>query len=133
MKQTFCFALARLSSRIGQFVLTQIENFSPLRLERTFSIYKSMARLMDRFVLLAAAVLWAGCSDGDKNADKSLEQEKVNTEQSLDVKTEDAEKARKSSQKTSLRDIEKSVKAYQRRMSGTIVLYGSDSTMAEDK
>lgn len=88
---------------------------------------------MDWFVLLAAAVLWTGCSDADKNADKSLEQEKVNTEQSLDVKKEDAEKARKSSQKTSLRDIEKSVKAYQRRMSGTIVLYGSDSTMTEDK
>ena len=43
-------------------------------------------------MLLAAAVLWAGCSDADKNADKSLEQEKGKTEQSLDVKKENDDK-----------------------------------------
>lgn len=37
-------------------------------------------------MLLAAAMLWAGCSDSDKNADKLPEQEKGKTEQSLDVK-----------------------------------------------
>ncbi|MBR4007466.1 hypothetical protein [Fibrobacter sp.] len=40
----------------------------------------------NNFVLLAAAMLWAGCSDSDKNADKLPEQEKGKTEQSLDVK-----------------------------------------------
>ena len=74
-------------------------------------------------MLLAAAVLWAGCSDGDKNADKTLEQEKVNTEQSLDVKKEDAEKARRDSVfKASIDSVLKSVGNLSTH--GTTTLYG---------
>ena len=78
----------------------------------------------NNFVLLAAAVLWAGCSDADKNADKSLEQEKVNTEQSLDVKKEDAEKARRDSVLETLKKIEKATKELEVELTGTTLLYG---------
>lgn len=74
-------------------------------------------------MLLAAAVLWAGCSDGDKNADKSLEQEKGKTEQSLDVKKEDAEKLRRDSVfKASIDSVLKSVGNLSTH--GTTTLYG---------
>lgn len=74
-------------------------------------------------MLLAAAVLWAGCSDGDKNADKSLEQEKVNTEQSLVVKKENDEKARRDSVfKASIDSVLKSVGNLSTH--GTTTLYG---------
>ena len=77
----------------------------------------------NNFVLLAAAVLWAGCSDGDKNADKSLEQEKGKTEQSLDVKKEDAEKLRRDSVfKASIDSVLKSVGNLSTH--GTTTLYG---------
>ena len=75
-------------------------------------------------MLLAAAVLWAGCSDGDKNADKTLEQEKVNTEQSLDVKKEDYEKARRDSVLETLKKIEKATKELEVELTGTTTLYG---------
>lgn len=74
-------------------------------------------------MLLAAAVLWAGCSDGDKNADKLPEQEKVNTEQSLDVKKENDEKARRDSVfKASIDSVLKSVGNLSTH--GTTTLYG---------
>ncbi len=77
----------------------------------------------NNFVLLAAAVLWAGCSDGDKNADKLPEQEKVNTEQSLDVKKENDEKARRDSVfKASIDSVLKSVGNLSTH--GTTTLYG---------
>lgn len=77
----------------------------------------------NRFVILAAAVLWAGCSDADKNADKTLEQEKVNTEQSLDVKKENDEKARRDSVfKASIDSVLKSVGNLSTH--GTTTLYG---------
>ncbi len=75
-------------------------------------------------MLLAAAVLWAGCSDGDKNADKTLEQEKVNTEQSLDVKKENDEKARRDSVLETLKKIEKATKELEVELTGTTTLYG---------
>jgi TonB family protein len=78
----------------------------------------------NNFVLLAAAVLWAGCSDGDKNADKTLEQEKVNTEQSLDVKKENDEKARRDSVLETLKKIEKATKELEVELTGTTTLYG---------
>ena len=74
-------------------------------------------------MLLAAAVLWAGCSDGDKNADKSLEQEKGKTEQSLDVKKEDYEKAHRDRVfKASIDSVLKSVGNLSTH--GTTTLYG---------
>ena len=74
-------------------------------------------------MLLAAAMLWAGCSDADKNADKTLEQEKVNTEQSLVVKKEDYEKARRDSVfKASIDSVLKSVGNLSTH--GTTTLYG---------
>ena len=74
-------------------------------------------------MLLAAAVLWAGCSEVDKNADKTLEQEKGKTEQSLDVKKEDAEKARRDSVfKASIDSVLKSVGNLSTH--GTTTLYG---------
>ena len=74
-------------------------------------------------MFLAAAVLWAGCSDSDKNADKSLEQEKGKTEQSLDVKKEDAEKLRRDSVfKASIDSVLKSVGHLSTH--GTTTLYG---------
>ena len=74
-------------------------------------------------MLLAAAVLWAGCSDGDKNADKLPEQEKVNTEQSLSVKKENDEKARRDSVfKASIDSVLKSVGNLSTH--GTTTLYG---------
>ena len=77
----------------------------------------------NNFVLLAAAVLWAGCSEVDKNADKTLEQEKGKTEQSLDVKKEDYEKARKDSVfKASIDSVLKSVGNLSTH--GTTTLYG---------
>jgi TonB family protein len=77
----------------------------------------------NNFVLLAAAVLWAGCSDADKNADKLPEQEKVNTEQSLDVKKENDEKARRDSVfKASIDSVLKSVGNLSTH--GTTTLYG---------
>ena len=77
----------------------------------------------NNFVLLAAAVLWAGCSDGDKNADKTLEQEKGKTEQSLDVKKEDYEKLRRDSVfKASIDSVLKSVGNLSTH--GTTTLYG---------
>lgn len=77
----------------------------------------------NNFVLLVAAVLWAGCSDGDKNADKSLEQEKVNTEQSMDVEKEDSEKLRRDSVfKASIDSVLKSVGNLSTH--GTTMLYG---------
>ncbi|SHG88314.1 TonB family C-terminal domain-containing protein [Fibrobacter sp. UWCM] len=77
----------------------------------------------NNFVLLAAAVLWAGCSDGDKNADKSLEQEKGEAEQPLDVKKEDAEKLRRDSVfKASIDSVLKSVGNLSTH--GTTMLYG---------
>ena len=78
----------------------------------------------NNFVLLAAAVLWAGCSDGDKNADKTLEQEKGKTEQSLDVKKEDYEKARRDSVLETLKKIEKATKELEVELTGTTTLYG---------
>ena len=75
-------------------------------------------------MLLAAAVLWAGCSDGDKNADKTLEQEKGKTEQSLDVKKEDYEKARRDSVLETLKKIEKATKELEVELTGTTTLYG---------
>lgn len=79
----------------------------------------------NNFVLLAAAVLWAGCSDGDKNADKSLEQEKGKTEQSLDVKKEDAEKLRRDSLSKRKAEIDKILKDVAAlSTSGTTTLYG---------
>ena len=77
----------------------------------------------NNFVLLAAAVLWAGCSDGDKNADKSLEQEKGKTEQSLDVKKVNDEKLRRDSVfKASIDSVLKSVGNLSTH--GTTMLYG---------
>ena len=77
----------------------------------------------NNFVLLAAAVLWAGCSDSDKNADKSLEQEKGKTEQSLDVKKENDEKLRRDSVfKASIDSVLKSVGNLSTH--GTTTLYG---------
>ena len=77
----------------------------------------------NKFVLLAAAVLWAGCSDADKNADKLPEQEKVNTEQSLDVKKENDEKlCRDSVFKASIDSVLKSVGNLSTH--GTTMLYG---------
>lgn len=74
-------------------------------------------------MLLAAAVLWAGCSEVDKNVDKTLEQEKVNTEQSLDVKKEDYEKLRRDSVfKASIDSVLKSVGNLSTH--GTTTLYG---------
>ncbi|MBP5572787.1 MAG: hypothetical protein J6X40_01305, partial [Bacteroidales bacterium] len=64
----------------------------------------------NNFVLLAAAMLWAGCSDADKNADKLPDQEKVNTEQSLSVKKENDEKARRDSVLKTLARIQKATK-----------------------
>lgn len=92
-----------------------------------FFIYKSMASLFGKcwnnFVLLAAAVLWAGCSDADKNVDKLPEQEKVSTEQSLDVKKENDEKARRDSVfKASIDSVLKSVGNLSTH--GTTTLYG---------
>ena len=78
----------------------------------------------NNFVLLAAAMLWAGCSDADKNADKTLEQEKVNTEQSLDVKKENDEKARRDSVLETLKKIEKATKELEVKLTGTTTLYG---------
>ena len=75
-------------------------------------------------MLLAAAVLWAGCSDGDKNADKLPEQEKVNTEQSLSVKKENDEKARRDSVLETLKKIEKATKELEVELTGTTTLYG---------
>ena len=43
-------------------------------------------KYLGMFVLLAAAMLWAGCSDVDKNADKSSEQENSEFEFSVDSK-----------------------------------------------
>ena len=77
----------------------------------------------NNFVLLAAAMLWAGCSDADKNADKLPEQEKVNTEQSLVVKKENDEKARRDSVfKASIDCVLKSVGNLSTH--GTTTLYG---------
>lgn len=77
----------------------------------------------NNFVLLAAAVLWAGCSDGDKNADKLPEREKVNTEQSMDVEKQNDEKARKDSVfKASIDSVLKSVGNLSTH--GTTMLYG---------
>lgn len=74
-------------------------------------------------MLLAAAVLWAGCSDSDKNADKSLEQEKGKTEQSLDVKKVNDEKLRRDSVfKASIDSVLKSVGNLSTH--GTTTLYG---------
>ena len=74
-------------------------------------------------MLLAAAMLWAGCSDADKNADKLPEQEKVNTEQSLSVKKENDEKARRDSVfKASIDSVLKSVGNLSTH--GTTTLYG---------
>ena len=74
-------------------------------------------------MLLAAAMLWAGCSDADKNADKLPEQEKVNTEQSLVVKKENDEKARRDSVfKASIDSVLKSVGNLSTH--GTTTLYG---------
>ena len=74
-------------------------------------------------MLLAAAMLWAGCSDADKNADKLPEQEKVNTEQSLDVKKEDYEKAHRDRVfKASIDSVLKSVGNLSTH--GTTTLYG---------
>ena len=74
-------------------------------------------------MLLAAAVLWAGCSEVDKNADKTLEQEKGKTEQSLDVKKEDYEKLRRDSVfKASIDSVLKSVGNLSTH--GTTTLYG---------
>ena len=78
----------------------------------------------NNFVLLAAAVLWAGCSDADKNADKLPEQEKVNTEQSLSVKKENDEKARRDSVLETLKKIEKATKELEVELTGTTTLYG---------
>ena len=78
----------------------------------------------NNFVLLAAAVLWAGCSEVDKNADKTLEQEKVNTEQSLVVKKENDEKARRDSVLETLKKIQKATKELEVELTGTTLLYG---------
>lgn len=75
-------------------------------------------------MLLAAAMLWAGCSDADKNADKLPEQEKVNTEQSLDVKKENDEKARRDSVLKTLARIQKATKELEVELTGTTTLYG---------
>lgn len=75
-------------------------------------------------MLLAAAVLWAGCSDGDKNADKTLKQEKGKTEQSLDVKKEDEEKLRRDSVLETLKKIQKATKELEVELTGTTLLYG---------
>lgn len=45
-------------------------------------------KYLGMFVLLAAAMLWAGCSDVDKKADKSSEQEHTKIELSVDSKKE---------------------------------------------
>lgn len=79
----------------------------------------------NNFVLLAAAVLWAGCSEVDKNADKTLEQEKGKTEQSLDVKKEDYEKAHRDSLSKRKAEIDKILKEVATlSTSGTTTLYG---------
>ena len=78
----------------------------------------------NNFVLLAAAMLWAGCSDADKNADKLPEQEKVNTEQSLVVKKENDKKARRDSVLETLKKIEKATKELEVELTGTTTLYG---------
>ena len=78
----------------------------------------------NNFVLLAAAVLWAGCSDGDKNADKTLEQEKGKTEQSLDVKKEDYEKAHRDRVLKIIADVDESLRELKRNLTGKTLLYG---------
>ena len=78
----------------------------------------------NNFVLLAAAVLWAGCSDGDKNADKLPEREKVTTEQSMDVEKQNDEKARKDSVLKTLARIQKATKELEVVLTGTTTLYG---------
>lgn len=75
-------------------------------------------------MVLAAAVLWAGCSDGDKNADKSLEQEKGKTEQSFDVKKENDGKSHKDSVLETLKKIQKATKELEVELTGTTLLYG---------
>lgn len=82
----------------------------------------------NNFVLLAAAVLWAGCSEVDKNADKTLEQEKGKTEQSLDVKKEDYEKAHRDRVLKIIADVDESLRDLKRNLTGKItgqtLLYG---------
>ena len=79
----------------------------------------------NNFVLLAAAVLWAGCSEVDKNADKTLEQEKGKMEQSLDVKKENDDKARRDSLSKRKAEIDKILKEVATlSTSGTTTLYG---------
>ena len=68
-------------------------------------------------------MLWAGCSDADKNADKLPEQEKVNTE-TLDVKKENDEKARRDSVLKTLARIQKATKELEVELTGTTTLYG---------
>lgn len=79
-------------------------------------------------MLLAAAVLWAGCSEIDKNADKTLEQEKGKTEQSLDVKKEDYEKAHRDRVLKIIADVDESLRDLKRNLTGKItgqtLLYG---------
>ena len=75
-------------------------------------------------MLLAAAVLWAGCSEVDKNADKTLEQEKGKTEQSLDVKKEDYEKAHRDRVLKIIADVDESLRELKRNLTGKTLLYG---------
>lgn len=78
-------------------------------------------------MLLAAAMLWAGCSDADKNADKILEQEKVNTEQSLVVKKENDEKAHRDRVLKIIADVDESLRELKRNLTGITgktLLYG---------
>ena len=79
-------------------------------------------------MLLAAAVLWAGCSEIDKNADKTLEQEKGKTEQFLDVKKEDYEKAHRDRVLKIIADVDESLRDLKRNLTGKItgqtLLYG---------
>lgn len=48
----------------------------------------SFRNYLGKFALMAAIALWAGCSEADKNADKSSEQEHTKIELSVDSKKE---------------------------------------------
>jgi len=83
----------------------------------------SFRNYLVKFALMAAIALWAGCSDADKKADKSIEQKKDKMEQSLDVKEKSDEKAHKDSMfKASIDSVIKAIEKVSTR--GMTPLYG---------
>ena len=84
----------------------------------------SFRNYLGKFALMATSVLWASCSDADKNADKSPEQEKVNTEQSLNVKKEDYEKTHRDRVLKIIADVDESLRELKRNLTGKTLLYG---------